>query len=204
MLGSSPRGVHNARRPVARQRAVTLGNREEERHANQGDQKLCRKTLEDRAGRHAAEEHADDERHGHRQDADVDGGRTAHGDGEYQRADRDPGKVHRVSGALRARLSTRTSSLISDTLSSDSTCEGFMFRGGAKACAVAELLAQLSRVNEVRRRDNAVGVLASVRRCRDRLRPCCEFWQSLSLRSQDRVRATRPSSSARGLWTTHR
>ena len=67
-------------------------------------QEIDRKGADHLRDRHAAQVDTDDPSQGQRHHADVDARHHAQGDGDNQRGQRNPGKVHRVSLCLRRSL----------------------------------------------------------------------------------------------------
>ena len=79
----------------ARERAVHLGDREEQRHTDERDQEIHGKPVEHFARRHPGKPYPNEQRERERQHADVDCGRAAQRDGQDERRDGDPREAHR-------------------------------------------------------------------------------------------------------------
>ena len=92
--GVAAAGAHRPRRDAA-ERAVVVGHAEQQRDADEIEQQIDRKGADHLRERHAAQVDADDPRQGQRHHADVDARHHAQRDGDDQRGQRNPGKVHR-------------------------------------------------------------------------------------------------------------
>ena len=97
-----------------------------------------RKPFEHHVRRHAAQIDADDQRHRHRQDADVDRRRAAERDGDDEGGDRNPGEAHRAPwSSVLCVARVFTSVVMSPAFSSDSTARSVSAIAGSGSTSSA-------------------------------------------------------------------